>query len=169
MQSHSSLLRTQNLTKIGILGALSFLVMRALEIPLPIFPSFLKIDFGDVPAVIATFVINPYAGLVVVGIKNLLALMNSTRSGIGEIANVLMGIAFILPIALLTKKHYSFKRVISGCSIGIIMMIIAAMITNALLTMPLFGEEACIQMGAAINPLIHDKWTFLLYIIAPFN
>lgn len=163
------LFTTANMVKIGILGALAIVLMRTLEIPLPIFPSFLKIDFGDVPAVIATLVIHPLAGIIVVIIKNLLALFNSSTGGVGEIANVIVGIAYIAPIALMTRKHANIKNIIIGSVISIILMMGAGMLTNALITMPLYGEEACIGMGAAINPHIVDKWTFLLYVIAPFN
>ena len=163
------LLTTANMVKIGILGALAIVLMRTFEIPLPIFPSFLKIDFGDVPAVIATLVIHPLAGVIVVIIKNLLALFNSSTGGVGEIANVIVGIAYIVPIAFMTRKNASIKNIIIGSVISVILMMGAGMITNALITMPLYGEEACIGMGAAINPNIVDKWTFLLYVIAPFN
>lgn len=169
MKGQNKLLTTANMAKIGILGALAIVLMRVLEIPLPIFPAFLKIDFGDVPAVIATLVIHPLAGLVVIIIKNILALFNSSTGGVGEIANVLVGIGFILPTALMTKRVQSIKNIAIGCSIGILFMIVAGMVTNALITMPLYGEEACISMGAAINPAIVDKMTFLLYVIAPFN
>lgn len=163
------LFTTVNMVKIGILGALAIVLMRTLEIPLPIFPAFLKIDFGDVPAVIATLVIHPLAGVVVVMIKNLLALFNSTTGGVGEIANVLVGFAYILPIAFMTRKKANIKNIIIGSAVSIVLMMGAGMLTNALITMPLYGEEACIGMGAAINPNIVDKWTFLLYVIAPFN
>ena len=163
------LFTTVNMVKIGILGALAIVLMRTLEIPLPIFPAFLKIDFGDVPAVIATLVIHPLAGVVVVMLKNLLALFNSTTGGVGEIANVLVGIAYILPIAFMTRKKANIKNIMIGSAVSILLMMGAGMLTNALITMPLYGEEACIGMGAAINPNIVDKWTFLLYVIAPFN
>lgn len=163
------LFTTANMVKMGILGALAIVLMRTLEIPLPIFPSFLKIDFGDVPAVIATLVIHPLAGIIVVIIKNLLALFNSSTGGVGEIANVVVGIAYIAPIAFMTRKNTGIKNIIIGSVISVILMMGAGMLTNALITMPLYGEEACIGMGAAINPNIVDKWTFLLYVIAPFN
>lgn len=163
------LFTTVNLVKMGILSALAIVLMRTFEIPLPIFPAFLKIDFGDVPAVIATLVIHPLAGIIVVIIKNLLALFNSSTGGVGEIANVIVGIAYIAPIAILTRRSAKLKNIIIGSIISIVLMIGAGMLTNALITMPLYGEEACIGMGAAINPNIVDKWTFLLYVIAPFN
>ena len=169
MQKSGELLKTHNLVKIGILGAMAFVLMKTLELPLPIFPGFLKIDFGDVPAVVASLTIHPFAGVLVVLIKNLLALTASTSGGIGEIVNVIVGMSFVLPIGIMTRKTYSLRNVLIGCGIGVVLMIIAGVITNAFLTLPLYGEEACIQMGAAINPRIVDKWTLLLYVFATFN
>ena len=169
MENKNKMTSTSNLVKMGVLSALAFVLMEMLEIRLPFFPEFLKIDFGDVPAVIATLVIHPFAGVVVVAMKNLLGLMGSTSGGIGEIANVLVGIAYILPIAIFTKRSGSLKNVIIGSVVGVGLMIIAGMLTNAFITLPLYGEAATIQAGAAINPRIVDKTTFLIYIIAPFN
>ena len=169
MENKNKITSTSNLVKMGVLSALAFVLMEMLEIRLPFFPEFLKIDFGDVPAVIATLVIHPFAGVVVVAMKNLLGLMGSTSGGIGEIANVLVGIAYILPIAIFTKRSGSLKNVIIGSVVGVGLMIIAGMLTNAFITLPLYGEAATIQAGAAINPRIVDKTTFLIYIIAPFN
>ena len=169
MENKNKMTSTSNLVKMGVLSALAFVLMEMLEIRLPFFPEFLKIDFGDVPAVVATLVIHPFAGVVVVAMKNLLGLMGSTSGGIGEIANVLVGIAYILPIAIFTKRSGSLKNVIIGSVVGVGLMIIAGMLTNAFITLPLYGEAATIQAGAAINPRIVDKTTFLIYIIAPFN
>ncbi len=169
MQKENKLFSTANLVKMGVLSALAFILMRVLEIPLPIFPTFLKIDFGDVPAVVATLVVHPFAGVIVVLIKNVLALMNSSSGGIGEIVNVIVGITYILPIAFFVRKNGALKSVVLGSMVGIVLMVGAGMITNGLITMPLYGEAACIGAGAAINPAIVDKMTFLLYVIAPFN
>ncbi len=169
MKQQNKMSSTSNLVKMGVLSALAFVLMEMLEIRLPFFPEFLKIDFGDVPAVIATLVIHPFAGLVIVAMKNLLGLMGSTSGGIGEIANLLVGMAYIFPIAIFTRKNGNLRNVILGSVIGVILMIVAGMLTNAFITLPLYGEAATIQAGAAINPLIVDKTTFLIYIIAPFN
>ena len=167
--NNKRLFTTVNMVKIAILSALAVVLMRILEIPLPIFPGFLKIDFGDVPALIGTLAVHPFAGVVIIIIKNVLALFNSTTGGIGEIANLIVGVAYILPIAILTIKKPTMKNIIIGSCISIVLMIGAGMLTNAFITIPLYGEEACIAMGSAINPNIVDKWTFLLYVIAPFN
>ncbi|HBF76360.1 MAG TPA: ECF transporter S component, partial [Clostridiaceae bacterium] len=70
------------LVKISVLSALSFVLM-LIEFPLPIFPEFLKIDLGDIPAIIGGFALGPFAGFLIELIKNLLHLLVTKTLGIG--------------------------------------------------------------------------------------
>ena len=56
---------------IAMLSSISFVLM-LFNFPLPWFPAFLKIDFSDVPALIATLTMGPVAGITVELIKNIL-------------------------------------------------------------------------------------------------
>ena len=63
---NNKVLTIGNIAKISILAALSFILM-LFSFPLPFAPHFMKIDLGDVPALIATFSMGPlYASLVVI-------------------------------------------------------------------------------------------------------
>ena len=44
------LLSTKTIAKVGILSAIAYVLM-FISVPLPIFPSFLKIDLSDIPAI----------------------------------------------------------------------------------------------------------------------
>ena len=56
-------LRTSTMVKIGMLGGMG-LILFLLDFPLPIFPSFLKLDFSDTPLV-GTFHLGPAAGVAI--------------------------------------------------------------------------------------------------------
>ena len=56
------------ITQVGMLGAVAVILM-AFEIPLPFAPSFYKIDFSEVPALIGCFAMGPVAGVFVELIK----------------------------------------------------------------------------------------------------
>ena len=56
---------------VGILGAIAYILM-CIEFPIPIMPSFIKIDFSDFPALLAAFAMGPIAGITVELIKNVL-------------------------------------------------------------------------------------------------
>src|SRR2546428_13211558 len=103
MQRRDGLVRT---IKIGILGALAFLLMFTLEVYIPPFATFLKYDPGDVPAAVATFTLGPGAGIAVEGIKGVLYLLfgKSSTGWIGVVANFLAGAAFVIGIALANRQ-----------------------------------------------------------------
>lgn len=85
---------TRYMAKVSILSALSFLIM-LLEFPLPLLPAFLKIDLSEIPVLLGTFALGPLAGLAIELVKNLLHLTISSTAGIGELANFLVGSAFV--------------------------------------------------------------------------
>ena len=87
---------TSNMVKISILGVMSFILM-FMNLPLPIFPAFLKIDFADIPSVIGGFALGPVAGIMIQLIKNILHFMfDNSTGGVGEISNFIVGGSFVL-------------------------------------------------------------------------
>ena len=63
--------QTKRLITISMLSAVAFILM-FIKFPIPFLPPYLTLDFGDVPALLATFILGPVAGLIVEFIKNLL-------------------------------------------------------------------------------------------------
>ena len=73
----SGVSRTRYIAVVGMLSAISYVLM-FLEFPLPmLIPEFVKMDFSDLPALIAAFSLGPVAGVLVGLIKNLLHLFNT--------------------------------------------------------------------------------------------
>lgn len=169
MHNQNRLWNTTNIIKIAMLAAIAFILMRVFKVPLPFFPSFLELDFSELPAIVATLTISPWAGIIVVILKNMLAVLNSYTGGVGELSNLLVGIGYILPLALMVRKNSSFKHTVTGVILGIAGMTVLGALTNYFITVPLFGEEGCVAAGAALNSAIVDKFTFVLYAITPFN
>ena len=56
------------IAKIGVLGALSA-VLLMINFPIPIAPSFYKIDFSDLPALIGGFAMGPLAAAMIELVK----------------------------------------------------------------------------------------------------
>ena len=70
----------RKLTGTAMLSAVAYILM-FLEFPLPLLmPSFIKMDFSELPALMASFAYGPLSGVLVCLIKNLLHLMN-TQTG----------------------------------------------------------------------------------------
>jgi len=88
--------KVSSITIIAIFSAISY-VLAFLELPAPLAPSFARMDFSNIPALLGSFAIGPLAGMFVELIKNLLQLPSTGTAGIGELANFLMGAAFVMP------------------------------------------------------------------------
>ena len=111
---------------VGMLSAISYVLM-LLNFPLPLFPSFLKIDFSDLPALVAAVIIGPAAGVMVEFLKNLLDFITTgslTGVPVGQIANFSTGVIFILVTYTIYKRVESKK--------GMTMALIAASVVTAL-------------------------------------
>lgn len=160
--------------KITLLGVIGIIIM-FLELQIPIFPSFLKIDLSDVPALMAGFAFGPLAGVLVELLKNVLHLFVSTTSGVGELANFLIGSSLVVPAAAIYKKDKSRKNAIIGLLVGIVCMAIMGGLANYFILIPFYEKamgfpvEAIVGMSAAVNGAIKDLPTLILYAIVPFN
>ncbi len=168
-------INVKKMVRISMLSALAF-GLSLLNMPLPIFPMFLKIDIADVPAVIAAITMGPVAGIVVQFVKNLLSLVvGSDSGGVGEFANFLIGSAMILPIGLIFNKKKSNKHFILGAILGVVFTTIFACVLNYFVLLPLYANlfnttmDSFVAMGGAIIPFVDTMWEFLLFSIAPFN
>lgn len=166
---------TKTIAKVGVLSAISYVLM-FISVPLPIFPSFLKIDLSDIPAIFGGMSLGPMAGLAIVIVKNFLqGITASTTGGVGEFANIVIGGSYVLIICLFYRKLKGTKGVLAGGVVGIVVMTIMGCIMNYYIMMPLYATvygmplEQIIQMGTVINPKVTDLYTFVIWMIAPFN
>jgi riboflavin transporter FmnP len=165
---------TRYITKIGILSAIAIILM-FFEVPLPMMPSFLKLDVSELPAIIGAFTLGPLAGVGIEFIKNLLHAANTQTMGIGEMANFLVGVAFIFPAGYLYQKDKSQKGAVMSLTIGTFSMMLAASLLNYFILLPLyqamlhFPLEQIITLGTVANPRIIDLKSFITMAIAPFN
>lgn len=167
------LMSTKTIAKIGLLSSIAYVLM-FISIPLPIFPVFLKIDLSDIPAIFGGMSLGPVAGLIIVVIKNFLqAITASTTGGVGEFANIMIGGAYVFIICLFYEKWRNYKGVIAGALFGIISMTIMGCIMNYYVMLPLYAKfmpmEEIIQAGNIINPRVTDLYSFVIWMIAPFN
>jgi riboflavin transporter len=146
---------------IGMLSAIAYVLM-LLNFPMPMFPTWLKIDFSDVPALVGAIIMGPAAGVLIELIKNLLDIISTgSESGIpvGHIANFTTGLLFILPTYFVYKKVQSKKGVISGLIVATIITTIGMSVLNYFVFFPMYE----IFMGFKMPKLM------IITAIAPFN
>lgn len=169
-------LTTRTLTVIAMLSALATILM-LFEIPLWFAPSFYELDFSEVPVLIGAFSLGPMAGVVIELVKVLLNLvMNGTITmGVGEFANFLIGVSFVIPASLIYYRKRTFKNAVIGLTVGTVSMSILGSILNALVLLPAYAFfmniplETLIQMGSKVNPSIVNVSTFVIFAVVPFN
>ncbi|MFV0480051.1 MAG: ECF transporter S component [Anaerorhabdus sp.] len=167
--------KVRKMTQIAILSVIAFLLM-SFSFPIPIAPSFYKLDFSEVAVLVGGFSMGPIAAIAIEALKILFEIIfRSTTTGyVGEFANFLMGCALVVPAAYYYKKNKSFKGAVIGLVIGCVSMIIIAAVLNYFVILPMYANmgfpmEKIIEAGTAIIPIIKNKFTFVLLATTPFN
>ncbi len=164
------------LALIGMFGAVAAVLM-LLEIPLPVIaPPFYKLDFSEVPVLIGTFSLGPVAGILIELVKVLLKLVikSSTTAGIGDLANFLVGCAFVVPAGIVYKKIRTRKGAVIGMILGVVTMMIVGSLLNGFVLLPAYaaafgGMDAIIAAGTAVHGSVTSVFTFVALCVAPFN
>ncbi len=163
------------LTRIGMLGAIAFVLM-AIQMPLPfIAPTFLQMDVSDLPIVIGSFAMGPTAAVLISALKNILHLVikGTTTGGVGELSNFIIGSTFAVTAGLIYNRKKTYKNAVLSLLAGTIAMTAASIISNYFFIFPLYSKlipmEAIINMGSQITSKITDLWSMMIYSIMPFN
>lgn len=167
--------RLTYIVKIAMLGVLAYVVM-FLEFALPVFPSFLKMDFSDLIPLLGSLALGPVAGILSELIKNLLHLLTASHTGgVGELANFVVGSAFCATAGLYYQHHKTKKGAIVSLALSAVAMIVAGALVNYFITVPLYAKvlgwstEMIVGMSQAVIPAIKDKLTLIIYAFCPFN
>lgn len=165
------------LIKLAVTAVLTAMasVLMYYEIPLPFMPPFLKFDFSEVPVVIGSFAIGPIWGVVIELLKNLIHLPMTQTAGIGEMSNFITGSIYVVTAGLIYNKFHSKPGIILSTGVATIVLALAGIPLNAFVTLPLYASvlgfttEAIVGMSQAVNPLITDKWSLIMWGFVPFN
>ena len=157
----------------AILGAVGFVLM-FLEFGVPIMPSFIKFDFSELPALIASFAFGPIYGIAVCFIKNALHLLVTSTAGVGELANFLMGIFLVVPAGLIYRFRKNRTSALVGSLSGSLIMGLACVAINYFLVYPIYyqimiPEAVILQAYQAILPGVDSIWKSLLIFNLPFT
>lgn len=125
---------------LAIFTALSF-VMYFLEfVLLPTSPvPFLKLDFSNVFVMIGGFTLGPVAGVIIAVLKEVLhGLILGQTAFVGELANVLFVLPYLLIPSIIYRKHKGIKTVLWTLAVGCVSACAVSMPVNYLLTFPAF-------------------------------
>ncbi|WP_407703040.1 ECF transporter S component [Virgibacillus tibetensis] len=163
MQTTKQSSKLLKLIILALLGTIS-LVLFFFNFPLPFLPPYLKIDFSEVPALMAALIFSPVAGIIVVAVKNILYLMVSGAGDpIGVTANFLAGIMFVVPVAILYHKFKGVKSIVSGLVTGTIIMALGMSVLNYFFILPAYAWFMGWEMSEQV------KWISVIAGVLPFN
>src|SRR5690625_7001571 len=99
MSNQAKSSRLIKLIVIGLLGAIS-LILFFISFPLPMLPPYLKVDFSDIPALIAGIIFSPIAGVLVILVKNgLYFVISGATDPVGVVVNLLAVAVLMFPVA----------------------------------------------------------------------
>ncbi len=166
----ASKLRT--ITGVAVLSAIAF-ILAYFEFPVPLSPSFARMDISDLPALIGAFAYGPLAGVLIELVKNALQLTSTATAGVGELANFIMGGTFVLVAGAVYRRRKTKKAALIACLVASLTMGIAAAVVNYFILLPAF--EAFIPLTELIAsfgefmPFIKTKLDVVLFNALPFN
>ena len=164
--------RTRYIAFTAIFAALSTALM-FVSFGVPFMPSFLKLDFSEVPALIAAYSLGPVSGIIVCLIKNLINMTASTTGCVVELSNFLLGCMFVVPAGLIYKYKRNRIGALIGAVVGAVIMGLGSLITNYYIVYPVYYNflpyEAILGMYQALYPKVNDLWDCLLVFNLPFT
>lgn len=166
------IISVRKLTVTGIMSAVAAVLM-FLEFSVPIVPSFLKFDFSDLPAVITSFALGPVWGVTVELLKNLIHLPFTGTSGVGELANFIIGALLVFPAGLIYKLKKTRGGAVVGSVAGAVTAAAVSIPVNYFITYPFYTNfmpmDAILGMYKAIVPMADTLIKALLIFNMPFT
>lgn len=173
-----------NMAVMAILTAISYILYMFVKFPLPFaFPGWLDMQISDLPALLGGFALGPVAGCIIIVVKCRLKMPFTGTACVGELADIIVGIAFVLPASLLYRKFKNRKSAGLGLIVGSFSAIAFAILANWLVLIPFYssmfgnGDAAAglakiVGMVSALYPKVTTDNFYSYYLplaVLPFN
>ena len=167
---------SQGVRKLAVIAMLSAVatVLMALSFPIPfLIPTFVKMDFSELPALLAAFSMGPVSGVAVCLIKNLVNLFSSTTNGVGELCNFLLGVCLVVPAGLIYKYKKTRGGALMGALIGAVVMAAGSVPVNYFISYPMYTLfmplDTIIGKYQSLIPSVDGLVACLVIFNAPFT
>ena len=147
-----------SINKLSIIAMLSAVSFVLFLFEFPVIPSLghLKLDFSDVPALIAGIVYGPFSAVVVEFIKNLIELLVKgvgTQMGYGNLMNFIVGCAYVVPFSIIFRKfnksEKKTKGIFAGSALGTISILAFGFLANYFVAPLFFKHFLGIELDSA--------------------
>ncbi len=172
----------KQMSVIAIFSALSVVLYYFAKFNLPFFPSWLDIQFSDVPALLTSFMYGPWSGVLIIIVRFFCKLPGTSTVGVGEFADVLIGATLCLVAGYIYKRHRSLKGAICAMAIGMLSATFVATVGNWLILIPAYKAIAGFPQSALTGTMdliisgghgvVNDENFMVYYLfvgVVPFN
>ncbi len=166
------------IAEVGIFSALS-VILYYIRFPLPfLFPGFLQIQFSALPIVIAGFALGPKLGFLVLFIKTLICLPFTTTVGVGDLADFIICLAYLLTTSIIYLKNKTKKTAGIALLFGMLAWVIISALANYFILVPFYiemfmkGDVDLFIATCKIVPYLNSDNYRLMYVLfaaIPFN
>ena len=157
--------KTNTIAKLGVLGAISIVLVALIHIS--IFPavSFLEYDPADIPILLGTFALGPWAGLALTVVVSIIqgVTVSAASSWYGIVMHVIATGTYVIVAGLIYQRHKTKKGAIISLICGTVSMALIMIPANLLLT-PIYLQMVGVPKEAAFPTVVS-----LLFWIVLFN
>ncbi len=173
--SYFSTKRMRWMTLVGMMSALTYILyLPILRIPVILF---LELNLSEVVIFIGGFSLGPLAAIFIGFFRFLFSLFYTTTGGIGELADYIYSMAFVLPGVILYQRHRNKNTATLGFIIGFITQLMVTSLLNALVITDLYltlflnlTPEAFLDYIQTVLPQVENPyWSLVLWMYMPFN
>ena len=174
MTQKSTIQKNRMIAGCGMLVAVA-VILQYIEFSIPIMPSFIKLDFSDLPEIIGAFAYGPLAGVAITILKNLIHMAVSQSGFVGELSNAILGCVFCLVAGFIYQRDKTKKGALIGGIAGAAAMAVVSFPSNNFIIYPMyysilgFPEAAVLGMYQLLMPSITSVSQALLIFNVPFT
>ena len=167
--------RNRWITLVAMMSALTYLLyLPIFRIPIILF---LELNLSEVVIFIGGFSLGPLAAIFIGLFRFLFSLLFTTTGGIGELADYIYSMAFVLPGAILYQRHRDKNTATLGFMVGFISQLTVTSLLNALVITELYlnlflnvTPEAFLEYIQMVLPQVENPyWSLVLWLYLPFN
>ena len=170
--------KIKNMVTIAIFSSISIFLYLTFKFSLPIFPEFLKFQFSNLALILGMFLLGRKGGITIVLIRTIVVLPFSGTFFVGELADLLIGLAIVFVGAYLYDKNKTKKGAVIAL-IGIsLIWVFVSLLANYFILIPFYinlmfgGNEEVFVLMLQIIPNVTSEnylWKYILFGALPFN
>ena len=168
----------RHMTTIAIFSTLSIILYLTLKFNLPIFPSFLKVNFSNLPILLGGFLLGPIEGLMIIIIRTIVVIPFSGTFFVGELADLIISSAIMLVSSIIYLKNKTRKGAIIALLFSVLTWVVIGCVANYFILVPAYvtlffgGNVNAFLPLLSVIPDVNENNYVIRYVLfgaLPFN